>query len=96
MNLFVRNIKVFFRKYKISETPDFIKSNRARILNKARRMRREKNDDIIQIKSTTSNCNSVVKYFSKQVSVRSSTNHQDRETSNGDHPVDKVGTIPRN
>ena len=50
----------------------------------------------LQTKSTTSNCNSVVKYFSKQVSVRSSTNHQDRETSNGDHPVDKVGTIPRN
>ena len=73
-----------------SKAPDFIIQNRSRILEKARLRRTEK----LESSSAISDGQCIARYSEKQISVKE---HQNRLTSTGDHPVDKVGaTQPRN
>ena len=73
-----------------SKAPDFIIQNRSRILEKAKLRRTEK----LESSSAISDGQCIARYSEKQISVKK---HQNRLTSKGDHPVDKVGaTQPRN
>ena len=77
----------------ISQAPDFIIHNRSRILEKARLRRTEKLESN-RADSAISDVECIARYSDKQTSVEK---HQNRLTSKGDHPVDKVGaTQPRN
>ena len=84
---------IMAKQNNISKAPDFVIQNRSRILEKARLRRTEKLESS-RANSAISDGTSIARYSEKQISVKK---HQNRLTSEGDHPVDKVGaTQPRN
>ena len=76
----------------ISKAPDSIIRNRSRILEKAKAKRAEISEPN-RAGNVISNVKGNVKYKIEQTPVEK---HQNRVTSKGDHPVDKVGAKPRN